>query len=44
MKFAKFNFSYRTPPVATFKAKNIHASAAVLLHIRIGNFDWNEKP
>ena len=24
------------------KAKHIHASAVALLHIRIGNLDWNE--
>ena len=28
--------------MATFETKHIHASAAVLLHIRIGNLDWNE--
>ena len=39
MKFAKF---YRTPLVVTFEIKRIHASGAVLLHIRRGNLDWNE--
>ena len=33
---------YRTPPVATSETKHIHASAADLLHIRIGNLYWNE--
>ena len=28
--------------MATFKTKLVHASAAVLLHIRIGNLVWNE--
>ena len=28
--------------MATFEIKHICASAAVLLHIRIGNLDWNE--
>ena len=28
--------------MASFEAKHIHASAAVLLHIRIGNLDWNK--
>ena len=37
----KNSFFYRTPPVATFEAKHIHVSAAVLLHSRIGNLDWN---
>ena len=35
-------FFYRTPPVATFETKHTHASAADLLHIRIGSLDWNE--
>ena len=35
-------FFYGTPPVATLETKHMHASAAVLLHIRIGNPDWNE--
>ena len=28
--------------MATSDAKHIHASAVNLLHIRIGNLDWNE--
>ena len=28
--------------MATFKTKLVHASAAVLLHIRIGNLVWSE--
>ena len=36
------NFFYRTPPVATFETKHTHASAANLLHIRMGGLDWNE--
>ena len=28
--------------MATFETKNIHASAANLLHIRIERLDWNE--
>ena len=28
-------FCYRTPPVATFETKHIHAPAADLLHIKI---------
>ena len=28
--------------MATFETKHIQASAAVLLHIRTGNLDWNE--
>ena len=42
VKFAKFfrkPFFYRTPPMATFETKNIHASAANLLHIRIERLD-----
>ena len=35
-------FFYRTPLVTTSETKHIHASAADLLHIRIGNLDWNE--
>ena len=27
--------------MATFEKKHIHVSAAVLLHIRIGNVDWH---
>ena len=33
-------FLYKTHPVATFETKHTHVSAADLLHIRIGNFDW----
>ena len=33
-------FLYKTPPVATFETKHTHASAADLLHLRIGNLDW----
>ena len=36
------NLFYRTPLVTTSETKHIHASAADLLHIRIGNLDWNE--
>ena len=36
----KNNFFYRTPPVATSEIKHTHASAADLLHVRIGNLDW----
>ena len=39
-KIFRNTFFYRTPPVATFKIKHVYASAAVLLHIRIGNNDW----
>ena len=28
--------------MATFETKHTHASAADLLHIRIGNLNWNE--
>ena len=28
--------------MATFETKHTHASAADLLHIRIGTLDWNE--
>ena len=28
--------------MATFETKHTHASAADLLHIRIGSLDWNE--
>ena len=31
---------YGTPPVAAYETKHIHASAADLLHIKIGNRDW----
>ena len=30
------------PTQAASETKHIHASAADLLHIRIGNLDWNE--
>ena len=33
---------YRTPPVAIFEIKHVHASTAALLRIKIGNLDWNE--
>ena len=36
----KSTFFYRIPSVATSETKYIHASAANLLHIRIGNLDW----
>ena len=41
VKFLRTPFFYRTPPVATFEIKHTHASAANLLHIRIGSYDWN---
>ena len=43
-KIFKNTFFYRTPSVATFETKHVHDSAsdAILLHIRIGNLDWNE--
>ena len=28
--------------MAIFESKHIYASAAVLIHVRIGNLDWNE--
>ena len=40
VKFLRTPFFYRTPPVATFEIKHTHASAADLLHNRIGNLDW----
>ena len=33
---------YRTPPVAIFETKHVHASTAALLRIKIGNLDWSE--
>ena len=42
IKLQDYTFFYRTPLVATFETKHMHASAAVLLHIRTGNLDWNE--
>ena len=38
----KNTFFYRTPLVAIFENKHTHASAADLLHIRIGSLHWNE--
>ena len=45
VKFAKLlrtPFFYRTHPMDTSETKHTHASAADLLHIRIGNLNWNE--
>ena len=28
--------------MAIFESEHIYASAAVLIHVRIGNLDWNE--
>ena len=36
----KSSFFYRTPVTTTSETKHIHASAADLLHIRIGNLNW----
>ena len=38
-KILQETFFYRTPPMATFETKNVHASAANLLHIRIERLD-----
>ena len=40
-KFLRTPFSQNTS-VVTFETKRTHASAANLLHTRIGNLDWND--
>ena len=38
----KKTFSNKSHEKGTTETKHIHASAANLLHIRIGNLDWDE--